>query len=403
MFSARPYSSMPFSADPHIRASVIKTHTTDGLSKATKAQIHSTDTYLIQSAAVSFLQRDNWRNGSHWIGPYGSQGYSIYNLGGTPDVIPSWIAGSSSGMNFLNPWITPGSYTDPRYVQIPGQPGITGVSTEYTSATGSMSFNFTDGLTHAISLLFIDPQYNGRRGTISVVDANTAAVLDATRDIGDFSTTAVYMVYNASGSFKFNLTCTSDPATTNLTVVGWFVDPKRAVNGQVHSTDSKLYATTFKAHASDALLRKTTVATHTSDALSRLTSSKIHTTGAFLKATVTKTHTTDSFLPTTVTKIHTGNALLGTTASKVHTVDALLRTTVARIHTDDSLLRATRADTHTADAFLRDGDQDPHYRCSAVRDGNQDPYHRCLFEGDGGQDPQHRQLPADDGNQDLHY
>lgn len=206
--------------------------------KTVRGRAHGTDTALLAPTAV-FVQRDNWRNGYYWIGTYGAQGYSLLQNQGVVDVLPP-----SSKVTLSNPanlavnWANCGP---PGGLAIPGG-GTAGVSIYYTSGSAiiSITFQIGDDLPHAVSLYSFDTGY-GWRGTLAAYDGSGGQLLDGPRDIGDYSTTGVYMTWNIRGAVQFQLAATNG----NILIDGWFIDrPKSVGGGQAHGTDTLLRAPT---------------------------------------------------------------------------------------------------------------------------------------------------------------
>jgi Concanavalin A-like lectin/glucanases superfamily len=329
-----------------------QTHNTNVLPRATTAKTHSTDSYLIRSAAATYVQRDNWRNGQ-WIGQYGFQGYSVIGSQ-QPDLMPpscSYSTNMPSGA-----WVSPGTYTDPRMPQVPGQPTQTTAGWWYVNnvqgATGTFTFLLDDGAIHAVSLFNLDYVSAGCRHSVQVTDLASGVLLDGPQASGDYATTSTYMTWNVQGRVVFTITNTSTTGTY-AGLAGLFVDRPITIGGRAHGTDALLRATTTKSHGTDVLLPTTSVKTHATGSLLRATAVKFHTTNSLLPATSVKTHTTGSLLRATTTRTHSTDALLPTTALKTQTTNSLLRATAVKVHTTDSLLPATSVKTHTTGSLLR--------------------------------------------------
>ena len=210
---------------------------------------HGTNSQL--APVRGFLQRDSWRNGA-WIGEYGAQGYSLLTLNNQADIVPSGCTVAYSAGNWLVPWVTPGVYTDPRYIQVPGMPGYTGVGTFYTDiaygATTSVTFNFDDGLAHSVALYLLDLNLANRLSTITLSDVTnpgSPVVLDPAHNVGDYGTTGVYMVYNVSGRVQFLLTNTNSAghSSANTTLCAWYVDRPKSLATRSHGTDCSVAPT----------------------------------------------------------------------------------------------------------------------------------------------------------------
>jgi hypothetical protein len=238
-----------------------KAHGSDSLTaQVTTARAHSSDALLVPAGPATFVQRDNWRNGGRWIGTYGLQGYSIFQLSGTPDVLPPNCTVIPAGGGLVQDWFAsnPGYASDLRLIEIPSKPGAPGLSIYYTNGTYTFTFNCDDGAAHAVALYFTDPTGNNWTGTVTAKDVNTGAVLDPVRNVGDDWTTGVYLVWNIIGHVQFELSPTV--AGTNFPTAAWFIDRPRAVGGQVHGNDSLTALPTpaapAVAYASDSMLQK---------------------------------------------------------------------------------------------------------------------------------------------------
>jgi hypothetical protein len=340
------------STDVLKNATFIKTHSTDTLRNATLTRTHNTDSYLFFPASATYLQRDASCNGKGWPYAYGSQGYSILSLSGTPDVLPLHCTVTLAGGGLVNPWSGHGPVNtpaDPRYLLIPPSPYVqAGLSLYYGPGNLTVTVNLDDGKIHAVSLYaacFSSPQ------NVSVYDVTSPGspvLICPSQNSGDINTTGVYMVWNVSGRVQFQIALTGPDSVLN----GWFIDPVRSVNTKAHSTDSDLRATFSKTHGTDANLRATFSKTHNTDSLLRATFVRIHSTDANLRATYIRTHTTDANLLATFTKTHTTDTSKRATFTRTHNTDANLRATYSKTHSADSWLRLTVSKTHGTDSDL---------------------------------------------------
>jgi hypothetical protein len=118
-------------------------------------------------------------------------------------VIPSYA--SFAPQNQLN-YTWAASTTDPRALQTGSGTGRI-AATWYNTSSFDLDVNFTDGNPHQLALYALDWDSTARAETIQIVDANTAAVLDA-RNISSF-TNGIYLVWNISGHVRINVTRTS--------------------------------------------------------------------------------------------------------------------------------------------------------------------------------------------------
>jgi hypothetical protein len=329
---------------------VSKTHATDSVLFGSWTKSHTTDAFLAKPSSATFMQMNTWRNGS-WIGAYGSQGYGILNAGGVGNVLPPKCTVTLAGGQIWT-WFAAGSYSDPRYVQVPGQPGITAALGYYVNGTETITFNLDDSLPHSIAIYSVDYDRQGRNQTIAVVDGVTGLPLDPARNLGDFATTGVYMVYNVISRVQFQIVNTKAP---NCVFSCWFIDPLLSIGTRTHSTDTLTVKTltVTKTHGTDASLRATQTRTHSTDTRLLITQTRTHNTSTSLRATEIKAHGTDASLRATWIKAHGTDASLRATQNRTHSTDINLRATQTRTHNTSTSLRAAQVKAHGTDASLR--------------------------------------------------
>ncbi len=171
--------------------------------------------------AAEFITIDTTTSGN-WIGVYGQEGEFIAN--DPAATLPAYATVSQSGGTLFAWTDSSGDTSDPRALQWSGTPpaslpGTFGVnpprnpSTYYTGSTPGASnmifdVNLTDGFAHLVALYAVDfDTANTRSETISVLDANTNAVLD-TRQISNFSN-GIYAVWNLQGHVHIRVTLVS--------------------------------------------------------------------------------------------------------------------------------------------------------------------------------------------------
>ena len=122
-------------------------------------------------ATVKFTGLDTTTKGT-WTGKYGADGNLIANDEYDP---ASYAAISMSGDNAYT-WTA--STSDTRALQTSSGSSTRIASAYYTPASLSMDLNLTDGRAHRIALYLLDWDAAGRAENISIIDANSNAVLD---------------------------------------------------------------------------------------------------------------------------------------------------------------------------------------------------------------------------------
>jgi len=152
------------------------------------------------SAAVSYVLTDTTTQGN-WSGKYGANGQLIAN-----DVanIPSFATVNLAGLSTFT-WTT--NTTDPRALQQSSSSSARIASAYYTYGPYTIDVNLTDGYTHKVSLYLCDWDNYGRAETISVVDANSKAVLSS-QSFSSF-TKGVYATWLIRGHVQFQVTPTA--------------------------------------------------------------------------------------------------------------------------------------------------------------------------------------------------
>jgi hypothetical protein len=151
----------------------------------------------VQSQAI-YVGIDTTTQGS-WQTSYGADGYS---LAVGPQSLPSYDPGFTVSSAASYTWAK--STSDPRALQTGG----TGLAACWVSVgTFSFDVNLTDGNTHQVAVYALDWDSTARGETITVVDANSNAVLD-TRTIPNFHS-GVYLYWNISGHVKINVRYTA--------------------------------------------------------------------------------------------------------------------------------------------------------------------------------------------------
>jgi hypothetical protein len=209
---------------------------------------HSTDSHLAVQAGAVFTRQDDSTQGT-WIGAYGAQGYSINNLGNAPDVLPPKCSVSLAGGSYAN-WFGPKtdySWDASYLLQVPSMPGATGAMYYWgdpswgdPSPPITITFDFTDGLTHAVAL-YIGNSYIPSFTVSDVTDPANPVVLDGPRlPTGTWGWGAgVYMIWNVSGQVQFSITTTGSWGAMSA----WFVDAPQSAD--VTAADSKAATAVF--------------------------------------------------------------------------------------------------------------------------------------------------------------
>jgi len=151
----------------------------------------------IVAGQAIYVGIDTTTQGS-WQTSYGADGYS---LAGGPQSLPSYDPSFAVSNAATYTWAK--STSDPRALQTGG----TGLAACWVNGgTFSFDVNLTDGNTHQVAVYALDWDSNARGETITVVDANSNAVLD-TRTITNFHG-GVYLYWSVAGHVKFNVRLT---------------------------------------------------------------------------------------------------------------------------------------------------------------------------------------------------
>jgi len=139
--------------------------------------------------SASFVGVDTTTQGA-WHGVYGSQGYNIVNEGS------SYPAYAQVSVSNAQTYTWNNSTSDVRALQRPSLVDRI-ASCWYADVSFTYDVNFTDGLSHQLSLYALDWDARDRVELIEVVDAATNAVLDS-RTISGFSG-GEYLVWTMRG------------------------------------------------------------------------------------------------------------------------------------------------------------------------------------------------------------
>jgi hypothetical protein len=150
-----------------------------------------------------------------WTGKYGSSGELIANDLSNP---PSFAAVSFTG-DSLYTWAA--STTDVRALQTSSGASTRTATCYYSHASSSfdINLNLADGNPHKIALYLVDWDSTVRTQTISILDANSKAVL-STENYSGFHN-GEYAVWNIKGNVIIQVTHTGG---ANAVVSGIFVN-----------------------------------------------------------------------------------------------------------------------------------------------------------------------------------
>ena len=161
------------------------------------------------TATASFTGLDTSTQGN-WQAVYGSQGYSLANIGQSFQVPATFALQNQAN------WTWAASTTDTRALELPGGSGRM-AATWFSATTFTLDLNLTDGLAHPVAVYALDWDYLGRTEKIQVLDAGTGTVLD-TRNIFGFGG-GTYVVWNITGHIQIVVSAT----TANAVIGGIFV------------------------------------------------------------------------------------------------------------------------------------------------------------------------------------
>jgi len=168
---------------------------------------------IARGQSASFVSLDTTTQGN-WAGVYGQDGYVIPNgVTNTPAYATLSYIGAST-------WTWAASTSDVRAPYSNASASSRIASTFYNSTIFSIDLNLTDGQPHQISLYCLDLDTTTRNETISILNANTNAVLN-TQNITNFHN-GVYAVWNLQGHVLIQITNNSNAGSLNAVVSGIF-------------------------------------------------------------------------------------------------------------------------------------------------------------------------------------
>ncbi len=167
-----------------------------------------------QNNAATFVSQDTTTEGN-WKGVYGAAGYDI---AGDLMSLPSYAALTTTNTT-LRVWYSSTTMKQALQKADPGATDRVGAAWYSNHGPFSIDVNFTDGLTHTLSIYAADLTNYGRAEQVKVVDPSTGKVLD-TRNISAFST-GVYLTWKVKGNVQIIFTGTAGP---NPVLSGIFFD-----------------------------------------------------------------------------------------------------------------------------------------------------------------------------------
>jgi hypothetical protein len=146
-----------------------------------------------------------------WTGKYGSDGYLIAN---DATNAPAYATVSLSGQTAYT-WAA--STSDTRALQTSSGASTRIASAYYSATQFTINVNVTDGNAHKLALYLLDWDSSSRAETITIMDAQTMAVLD-TRSFSSFHNGA-YAAWTITGNVIVQITRTG---SSNTVVSGVF-------------------------------------------------------------------------------------------------------------------------------------------------------------------------------------
>jgi hypothetical protein len=163
--------------------------------------------------SATFVKTDAVTQGN-WPGVYGADGYIIPNYTNSPPAYVTVTGPGAAGPSYT--WIA--STTSVSAPLLGPSTTSRMASTFYTSTSFSINLNVTDGQTHQVALYLWDLENFGRTETLSILNANTNAVL-ATRTMSSFGS-GVYAVFNITGNVTLQVI--NNAANLNAVLSGLF-------------------------------------------------------------------------------------------------------------------------------------------------------------------------------------
>ena len=131
-----------------------------------------------------------------WNGKYGGEGYLIAN---GPAYLPPYAAVSTAQ---ATPYTWAPLTSDPRALQN-GVGATSGIASAFYGNNFNVNVTFTDSYVHRVALYLLDFDTSTRSETITIINANTGAVLD-TRTLSGFRN-GLYATWNLQGNVRINV------------------------------------------------------------------------------------------------------------------------------------------------------------------------------------------------------
>ena len=315
------WATTPVSNGPH----TLSATATDTLGQKTTSgtvSVTVANSVVGGDTTATFVKFDTAASGS-WKGVYGQDGYIIANDSNAP---PSYAAFAAFGANTYT-WAT--SSSDLRAL-LKGASSIDRIlSTYYSSSIYAFDVNLTGS--HQVALYCLDVDSTDRRQTISILDANTNAVLD-TRNIADFHS-GIYAIWNIQGHVLIRVTNTGG---SNAVVNGIFFGSNGGGGGS--STPPPPTVSISSPAANSAVSGSVTITAAASSA--GMSSVQFKVDGSNLGSPVTGTGPTFAATWTATAGSHILSALATDTLGQ-QTTSATVPVTVAGQTSSQSVFRAT--------------------------------------------------------------
>lgn len=161
-----------------------------------------------------------------WRNDFGSQGQFILGQSVTP---PTFVDLNITG---ATP-VVRGIQRNPRALELINDPRL-GTASEFTTAgTMTIDMNFTDGLSHRVSVYACDLQRLRRAQRFDVIDVDTGSLLSS-RDLSDFAN-GKYLSWELSGHVQIRITRTAGPSAV---VSGLFFDAPQGGKAEFRGIDA---------------------------------------------------------------------------------------------------------------------------------------------------------------------